>query len=71
MNPPPASLDTLARPNDAARDVESLLWLAAGAAWAIVAFRAWTQTKRVQAQRRTFAVSQRLLRQTFPDGIHS
>jgi hypothetical protein len=60
-----------ARSNDAAREVESLLWLAAGAAWAIVALRAWAQTKRAHAQRRTFAVSQRLLRQVFPDGIHS
>jgi hypothetical protein len=51
--------------------VESLLWLAAGAAWAIVALRAWSHSKRVEARRRTFAVSQRLLRQVFPDGIHS
>jgi hypothetical protein len=64
MNAPQASV----RSNDATREVESLLWLAAGAAWAIVALRAWSQTKKVQSQRRTFAVSQRLLRQVFPDG---
>jgi hypothetical protein len=67
MNPQQSTV----RSRDAAREVESLLWLAAGAAWAIVALRAWSQTKKVQAQRRTFAVSQRLLRQVFPDGIHS
>jgi hypothetical protein len=59
------------RPRDATREVESFLWLAAGAAWAIVALRAWSHTKKVKSQRRTFAVSQRLLRQVFPDGIHS
>lgn len=51
------------------RGVESLLWLAAGAAWAIVAIRAWSQTKKVEARRKTFNVSDRLLRQVFPDGI--
>ena len=64
MNPQSASI----RSRDAASEVESFLWLAAGAAWAIVALRAWSQTKKVQSQRRTFAVSQRLLRQAFPDG---
>ena len=52
-----------------AREVESLLWLAAGAAWAIVALKAWTQTKRVEARRRTFNISDKLLGQVFPDGI--
>jgi hypothetical protein len=51
------------------REVESLLWLAAGAAWAVVALKAWTQTKRVEARRRTFSVSDKLLKQVFPDGI--
>jgi hypothetical protein len=49
--------------------VESLLWLAAGAAWAIVAFRAWNQTRKHDARRRTFAISNRLLHQVFPHGI--
>jgi hypothetical protein len=49
--------------------VESLLWLAAGCAWAIVAIKAWSQSKKVEARRRTFSVSDRLLRQVFPDGI--
>jgi hypothetical protein len=54
---------------DRARGIDSLLWLAAGAAWAIVALRAWSQTKKVEARRRTFLVSDRLLKQVFPDGI--
>jgi hypothetical protein len=45
------------------------LWLAAGAAWAIVAIKAWSQSKKVEARRKTFLVSERLLRQAFPDGI--
>jgi len=49
--------------------VESLLWLAAGAAWAIVALRAWAHTKRIEARRRTFSVSEKLLGQVFPNGI--
>jgi hypothetical protein len=59
------------RPRDTAREVESLLWLAAGAAWAIVALKAWSQTKKLEARKRTFAVSQRLLDQVFPNGIRS
>ena len=57
------------RPRGTAREVESLLWLAAGAAWAIVAFRAWNQTRKHEARRRTFAISNRLLHQVFPHGI--
>jgi hypothetical protein len=52
-----------------ARGLESLLWLAAGAAWAFVALKAWTQSKRVEARRRTFHVSDKLLGEVFPDGI--
>ena len=59
------------RRRDSAREVESLLWLAAGAAWAIVALKAWAQTKRVESRRRTFAISDRLLHQVFPHGIRS
>jgi hypothetical protein len=55
--------------DESTRGVESLLWLAAGAAWAIVAIRAWSQTKKVEARRKTFNVSDRLLGQVFPDGI--
>jgi hypothetical protein len=54
---------------DSARGIESLLWLAAGAAWAIVAFKAFSQSKKAEARRRTFLVSDRLLRQAFPNGI--
>jgi hypothetical protein len=56
------------RPRGTGREVQSLLWLAAGAAWAIVALRAWNQ-RRQEARRRTFAVSERLLHQVFPHGI--
>jgi len=55
--------------DDSTRGVESLLWLAAGAAWAIVAIKAWSQSKKVEARKRTSTVSDRLLRQVFPDGI--
>jgi len=58
-------------PRDNVRGVESLLWLAAGAAWAVVALKAWSQSKKVEKRRRTFAVSDRLLKQVFPDGIRS
>lgn len=60
---------TVRRPNtDNARGVESLLWLAAGAAWAIVALKAWSQSKKIEARRRTFSVSDRLLKEVFPNG---
>ena len=65
MNPNPASSVRTSRDN--ARGVESLFWLAAGAAWAIVAFKAWSQSKKVEARRRTFATSDRLLQQVFPN----
>jgi hypothetical protein len=51
--------------------MESLLWLAAGAAWTFVALKALGQARKVDARRRTFAVSNRLLGQVFPNGIHS
>jgi len=57
------------KPTDTTRDVESLLWLAAGAAWALVALRAWNQTKKIDARRRTWSISDRLLRQVFPNDI--
>ena len=57
------------RREDVSRDVESLLWLAAGAAWAFVALRAWSEARKADARRRVFAVSERLLRQVFPNGI--
>jgi hypothetical protein len=55
--------------DDSARGVESLLWLVAGAAWALVALKAWSQSKKVESRRRTFAISDRLLKQVFPHGI--
>jgi hypothetical protein len=67
MQPEYASPQT--RHRGASREVESLLWLAAGAAWAIVALKAWAQTRRVEARRRTFNVSDKLLDQVFPHGI--
>jgi hypothetical protein len=69
MNPNPASSVRTSRDNG--RGVESLLWLAAGAAWAIVALKAWSQTKKADARKRTFSVSDRLLTQVFPHGIRS
>ena len=68
MNSSPAPNLRRAR-DESARGVESLLWLAAGAAWAIVALKAWSQSKKVEARRRTFSVSDRLLKQVFPHGI--
>jgi hypothetical protein len=65
MNPNPGS--PVRRSTEAGRGVESLLWLAAGAAWAIVALKAWSETKKAEARRRTFHVSDRLLRQVFPE----
>ena len=53
------------------REMESLLWLAAGAAWALVALKAWSRTRKVESRRRTFVVSDRLLQQVFPNGIRS
>jgi hypothetical protein len=47
------------------------LWLAAGAAWILVALKAWSRSKKVEARRRTFLVSDRLLKQVFPNGIRS
>ena len=67
MNPDTAS--SVRTPRDNARGVESLLWLAAGAAWAIVALKAWSQSQKVKARRRTFSTSERLLQQVFPNGI--
>jgi hypothetical protein len=64
MNPESAS--SVRTPRDNARGVESLLWLAAGAAWAIVAVKAWSLTKKTEARKRTFLVSDRLLKQVFP-----
>ena len=69
MNPDRAS--SLRTPRDNARGVESLLWLAAGAAWAIVALKTWSQSKKVEARRRTFSTSERLLKQVFPHGIRN
>ena len=67
MNPESAS--SVPTPRDHARGVESLLWLAAGAAWTIVALKAWSQSKKLKARRRTFSTSERLLHQVFPNGI--
>jgi hypothetical protein len=54
---------------ESTRGIESLLWLAAGAAWAIVAIKAWSNSKKVEARRKTWSVSDRLLQQVFPNGI--
>jgi hypothetical protein len=67
MNRDPAS--STRRTTDTTRGVESLLWLAAGAAWALVALRAWDQTRKFDARRKMLSISDRLLRQVFPNGI--
>ena len=69
MSPNPAS--SVRTPHDSARGVQSLLWLAAGAAWTIVAIKAWSQTKKTGARKRTFSVSDRLLKEVFPNGIRT
>jgi len=69
MNFDPAS--SVRTPRDNARGVESLLWLAAGAAWAIVALKAWSQSKKVEARRKTLTTSERLLQQVFSNGIRN
>jgi hypothetical protein len=66
---PEYAANSARRQRAAGREVESLLWLAAGAAWAIVALRAWTQTKRVEERRRIRHISEKLLGQVFPNGI--
>jgi len=65
------SASSVRSPRDSARGVESLLWLAAGAAWVAVAVKAWGQTRKTEARKRTFVVSDRLLKQVFPNGIRS
>lgn len=69
MNVEPAPTDQVNR--DSSRGVESVLWLAAGAAWALVALKAWSQTKRLEARKRTFRVSDRLLTEVFPNGFRA
>ncbi len=66
MNAQPSSVR---RSRATANGVESLLWLAAGAAWAFVALRAWNHSRKTEARKRTFSISQRLLKQVFPNGI--
>ena len=68
MNSIPASSFRRSR-DDSARGIESLLWLAAGTAWLIVAIKAWSKSKKVEARRKTWTVSDRLLQQVFPNGI--
>lgn len=60
-----------ARQGEGAHELEALLWLAAGAAWALVALRAWNQTKKLDERRRIFNVSDRILRQVFPRGLET
>ncbi len=55
--------------DETAHDVESLLWLAAGAAWAIVAIKVLNEARKIEARKRTVSVSSRLLQQVFPHGI--
>lgn len=67
MTADPAS--TIRRSREGAPALESLLWLAAGAAWTLVAIKAWSESKKVEARRRTHVISDKLLREVFPNGI--
>jgi hypothetical protein len=60
---------TRSQRDGATREMESLLWLAAGAAWTFVAVKALNHARKVDARRRTLNVSDRLLGQVFPNGI--
>lgn len=57
--------------SDTARELQSVLLLAAGAAWAFVAYRALSETRRQDARRKVHTVSNHILHQVFPDGIRS
>jgi hypothetical protein len=58
-------------PRAGAHGLQAVLWLAAGAAWAVVAAKAWSESKKGEARRRARVVSERLLNEVFPDGIRS
>jgi hypothetical protein len=62
---------SLRPPREGAHGLQAVLWLAAGAAWAIVAAKAWSESKKGEARRRTHLVSDRLLHDVFPHGIRS
>jgi hypothetical protein len=66
MNPQSPPTDRSSR---GARGMRGLLWLAAVLAWIFVAVRAWSQTRKVEARKHTFRVSDRLLDQVFPNGF--
>ena len=51
------------------RDLEGMLLLAAGAAWAVFALRAWSRSKRSETRRKTYTVSERMLAEVFPTGV--
>ncbi len=55
--------------DDPARDLESLLWLAAGAAWAVVAIKVVNEARKLESRKKTLAISNRLLHQVFPNGL--
>ncbi len=55
--------------DDPARDLESLLWLAAGAAWALVAIKVVNEARKLESRKKTLAISNRLLHQVFPNGL--
>lgn len=50
-------------------EFRSLLWLAAGATWSIIALKAWSLARRSEARRKSVVISDRLLGEVFPDGI--
>ena len=63
----PESATPAGTPRDKGRGLESLLWLAAGAAGANVALTAWSASRKAGARHRTFVISDRLLKEVFPN----
>ena len=57
--------DSAERPNE----VEPMVYLAVGVAWAVVALGIWRQARREESRRRMRSISSRLLAQVFPNGV--
>ena len=55
--------------SERSRELETALWLLAGATWAFVAVKAWTHARKTDARKKTMSVSERMLHQVFPQGL--
>jgi hypothetical protein len=51
------------------REVESVLWMIAAAAWAFVLVRLFGRARKMSAKKRVVNVSDKLLHQVFPQGL--